>query len=282
MNRASFVANERGLNTLIFDCDGVLADTERYGHLPAFNLAFTEFGLPLRWSDADYAEKLAIAGGKERLASAFTPELMQRMGIANDAERGALIVSLHAAKTAAFTRIVESGELPVRPGVARLAREAAALGWKLAVASTSTRASVLAVLDAVVGAEFARRFEIFTGDVVPQKKPAPDIYELAVERLGVDRRDVLAIEDSRNGLLAATAAGLACLVTLSAYTQDEPMDEAMLVVSSLGEPDGPATEVLANRSGARIGRYVTLDDLRACVESYAHKPSTLAGNAKSE
>ena len=54
---------------LIFDCDGVLADTERYGHLVAFNQTFEEFGLPVRWSVAEYQEKLKIGGGKERMAS---------------------------------------------------------------------------------------------------------------------------------------------------------------------------------------------------------------------
>ena len=253
------------MKALIFDCDGVLADTERYGHLPAFNRTFAEFDLPLRWSEDDYAQKLLIAGGKERVAAEFTPALMQRTGIADHGQLVQFVAKLHAAKTKAFKDIVASGELPGRPGVARLSRDVHALGWRLAVASTSAEESVRAVLESVVGAEFARHFDIFAGDVVAHKKPAPDIYRLAVERLGVDRHDVLVVEDSRIGLLAATAAGLACLVTLSSYTQTERMDEALLVVSSLGEPDGPSSEVFANRGRARIGSYVTADDLRDCI-----------------
>jgi HAD superfamily hydrolase (TIGR01509 family) len=251
------------LNALIFDCDGVLADTERDGHLPAFNAAFAEFGLPLRWSESEYPEKLQIGGGKERLAATITPELRRELGLPSGAEFTRYIAALHAAKTKIFKDIVASGKIPARPGVVRLARAMHALGWRLAVASTSAEDSVRAVLESVVGAEFAREFAVFAGDIVPNKKPAPDVYELALARLEVGARDALVIEDSRQGLLAAVAAGLTCIVTLSAFTTEERMDEATLVLSSLGEPGGIATQVLANRSRARIGAYVTPDDLRA-------------------
>ena len=65
-----------GARALVLDCDGVLADTERYGHLVAFNETFAEFGLPVRWSVADYRDKLRIGGGKERMASLLTPEFV--------------------------------------------------------------------------------------------------------------------------------------------------------------------------------------------------------------
>ena len=262
------------MNALIFDCDGVLADTERYGHLPAFNATFEAFGVPLRWSDADYAEKLRIGGGKERMASAFTPEVRQQLGLSSEAEVSEFIAKLHAAKTQAFKDIVASGKLPGRPGIARLSRAMHERGWLLAVASTSAEPSVRAVLESVVGREFARNFAIFAGDVVPHKKPAPDIYTLAIAELGIDASEALAVEDSRNGLVAATTAGLTCVVTLSAYTQEEDMHEATLVVSSLGEPDGPASDVVANRSRARVGSFVTPEDLEVCVRAgTAHAPS---------
>jgi HAD superfamily hydrolase (TIGR01509 family) len=253
------------LNALIFDCDGVLADTERDGHLPAFNATFEEFSLPLHWSETEYAEKLLIGGGKERLASVLTGDAMRQVGLEGDAERATFIAKLHAAKTKAFTDIVASGRLPGRPGVARLAHAMHERGWRLAVASTSAEESVRAVLESVVGAELAREFSVFAGDVVAHKKPAPDIYEMALERLGVDARGAVVVEDSRNGLLAATAAHLGCIITPTSFTKDEITDEAMLVVSSLGEPGGPATHVYANRSHARIEAYVTPEDLQACV-----------------
>ncbi len=253
------------MNALLFDCDGVLADTERDGHLPAFNATFEEFGLPLRWSDAEYAVRLRIGGGKERIASAFTPETMQKLGISSDAERDQYIAKLHAAKTKAFKDIVAAGKLPGRPGIARLSRAMHERGWLLAVASTSAEASVRAVLESVVGSDFAKNFAVFAGDVVAHKKPAPDIYTLAIERLGVDASAAVVVEDSRIGLLAATSAGLTCVVTLSTYTQEEDMHEAALVVSSLGEPAGPASEVFANRSLAHVSAFVTPEDLEACV-----------------
>jgi HAD superfamily hydrolase (TIGR01509 family) len=256
------------VTTLIFDCDGVLADTERYGHLPAFNLTFEEFGLPVRWSEEEYGRKLAIAGGKERMASMLTDGFVREAGLPTDPEgQRAAVAEWHKRKTAHYTRMVASGELPGRPGIARIVGDALDAGWTLAVASTSSEPSVRAVLDHVVGPEQAARFAlVLAGDVVERKKPAPDIYELAVSRLDADPTDTLVVEDSRNGLLAAVGAGLRCLVTVNGYTEDEDFSEAALVVSSLGDPDGERTTVLADRCSASPGEYVVLKDLEACLE----------------
>ena len=127
---------------LIFDCDGVLADTERDGHLPAFNAAFAEAGLPVVWSESDYAEKLKIGGGKERIASVFTPELDATIGVSTEVERADWIKQLHLRKTALFTERVAEGLLPGRPGIRRIIADALVAGWTVAVASTSaSRAS---------------------------------------------------------------------------------------------------------------------------------------------
>jgi HAD superfamily hydrolase (TIGR01509 family) len=257
------------VSALIFDCDGVLADTERHGHLPAFNRTFAEFGLPVRWSEEEYAEKLRIGGGKERMASLLTPEFVREAGLPEDAEgQRAAVAEWHARKTALYTEMVASGALPARPGVSRVIGEALDAGWELAVASTSAEPSVRAVLEHVAGPERAARFAVvLAGDVVPRKKPAPDIYELAMERLEVPASDALVIEDSRNGLEAATGAGLRCVITVNGYTEDEDFGEAVLVVSSLGDPDGERTRVLENRGRARPGEWVTVDDLEACLEA---------------
>ena len=254
------------MSTLIFDCDGVLADTERYGHLVAFNQTFEEFGLPVRWSEEEYGRKLEIAGGKERMKSLLTDDFVAEAGLPADPEgQKAMLADWHRRKTAIYTELVASGKLPGRPGVARVIGEALDAGWDLAVASTSAEASVRAVLDHVVGPAQAARFAlVLAGDVVEKKKPAPDIYLLAVERLGADPADTLVVEDSRNGLLAAAGAGLTCLVTVNGYTEDEDFSEAVLVVTSLGDPDEPA-KVLANRSAAHPGDQLGLDDLIACL-----------------
>lgn len=252
---------------LVFDCDGVLADTERYGHLPAFNQTFAEFGLPVRWSEDEYAEKLLIGGGKERMASLLTPEFVAANGLPADADgQRALLAQWHRRKTALYTAMVAAGRLPGRPGVARLVEQAAAAGWALAVASTSAEPSVRAVLEHVVGDERAAGFTVLAGDVVPRKKPAPDIYLLALDRLGAEPDAVVVVEDSRNGLLAADGAGLRCLVTVNGYTEREDFAEAALVVTALGDPDGEHATVLANRSAARPGEWITLDDVAALLK----------------
>lgn len=254
------------MNALIFDCDGVLADTERDGHRPAFNQTFAEAGLPVEWSDAEYAVKLKIGGGKERMASLLTDAFVRAHGLPTDPDgQRELLAGWHKRKTALYKQYVREGRLPGRPGIARIVGEALAAGWTLAVASTSAEESVRAVLEHVVGAERASHFAVFAGDVVPAKKPDPAIYLLALERLGVAREDALVVEDSRNGLLAAVRAGLRCLVTVSGYTAEEDFSEALLVVSSLGDPGEPA-RVLANHSRVTPHDPITLADLAACLK----------------
>jgi HAD superfamily hydrolase (TIGR01509 family) len=236
---------------LIFDCDGVLADTERDGHRPAFNETFAEVGLPVHWSAEEYAEKLKIGGGKERMASLLTPESVRANGLAADPEgQKELLADWHKRKTARYKEMVRAGRLPGRPGIARVVGEAIDGGWTLAVASTSAEESVRAVLEHAVGADRAARFSVFAGDIVPAKKPDPAIYDLAIAELGLQRGDAIVIEDSRNGLLAAVGAGLRCVVTVSSYTAEEDMSEAVMVVTSLGDPGEPAV-VLADRDACR-------------------------------
>jgi HAD superfamily hydrolase (TIGR01509 family) len=251
---------------LVLDCDGVLADTERYGHLVAFNQMFAEFGLPVRWSAADYQDKLQIGGGKERLASLLTPDFVAAAGLpADHLGQQATIAAWHKRKTEIYAALVESGAVPPRPGVARIVAEAINADWLLAVASTSAEASVRATLVSAVGAGLAAEVSVFAGDVVPHKKPAPDIYLLALDRLGVLPDQAVVIEDSRNGLRSAAGAGLACVVTVNDFTAAEDFSEAALVVSSLGDPGGDHTVVLANRSPARPGDWITLDDLASVL-----------------
>ena len=253
--------------TLLFDCDGVLADTERYGHLPAFNQTFEEFGLPFRWSEEEYGRKLAIGGGKERMASELTPDVIRAAGLPDDREAlAAEVAKWHKRKTALYTEMVAAGKLPPRPGIRRVISDAQDAGWTLGVASTSAEASVRAILEYAVGRERAERFDVLlAGDVVPAKKPDPAIYLLALERLGVPAPDVLVVEDSRNGLLAAVGAGLRCLMTVNGYTEKEDTSEAILVVTSLGDPGGERSRVIANRGRAQPGDFLTLTDLEACL-----------------
>lgn len=252
---------------LIFDCDGVLADTERDGHRPAFNATFEAVGLPVRWSEEEYGRYVLIGGGKERMAALLTPELVAEAGLPTDPEaQRAMLADWHRRKTDTYIALVEAGALPGRPGIARIVAAAAEAGWALGVASTSAERSVRAVLEHAVGPELAAGFTVFAGDVVPRKKPAPDIYLLALEGMDLDPSDVIVVEDSANGLQAAVAAGLTTVVTVSTYTHDEDFTGAALVVSSLGDAPEAPTEVLADPHHLGIGDEVTLADLTRLVE----------------
>ena len=144
------------MTTLLFDCDGVLADTERFGHLPAFNATFREFGLPVEWSAEEYGRLLQIGGGKERMATLLTPAFVAAAGLPSDSDgQGAALARWHARKTAIYTEMVAAGTLPPRPGIRRIITEAQEAGWILGVASTSAEASVQAVLDVAAGPERA-------------------------------------------------------------------------------------------------------------------------------
>jgi len=218
---------------LIFDCDGVLAETERDGHRVAFNKTFAEKGYDIEWDGALYQQLLKVGGGKERMRYFFD----QTAWPAGTTDKDALIKDLHRCKTDSYMQIVESGELPLRPGVARLVDEAVAAGIKLAVCSTSNERAVNAVVETLLGPERKARFDvILAGDVVSKKKPDSEIYRLALERLALEPTQCVVIEDNRNGLLAARGAGMYCIVTTNAYTEDEDFSEADLVVPELGDP----------------------------------------------
>jgi len=251
------------MTALIFDCDGVLGDTERDGHLPAFNATFEHFGLPVRWSVEEYGRLLKIGGGKERLAPLFDdPEVLKAAGSpSTEEERAEVIASWHKYKTKTFTDLIAAGVVPPRPGIRRIITEALAAGWTVAVASTSAEQSVRAVLTGAVGPGVAARIPVFAGDVVPRKKPDPAVYELTVHQLALVPQSTLVVEDSRNGLLAATGAGLTTLVTVSGYTRDEDFAEAALVVSGLGDPDGEQLEVLADPWNIEPAGALTLGEL---------------------
>jgi HAD superfamily hydrolase (TIGR01509 family) len=220
------------IKAIIFDCDGVLVDTERDAHRVGFNRAFKEMGIDAEWSVELYGKLLLVAGGKERMRAYFD-EYGWPTGADSDAAKDELILALHKTKTQITSDIV--ADLPVRPGILRLIDEAIANDVKLGVCTTSNPKFIDAVLD-LFGPERKAKFAfVHAGDVVAKKKPAPDIYLLAQETLGLPPTDCVVIEDSRNGLLAATRAGFPTLVTTSTYTIDEDFTEAARVVPELGD-----------------------------------------------
>ncbi len=221
------------LQALIFDCDGVLVDTERDGHRVAFNQAFAKKGLNIEWDVQIYGDLLKVAGGKERMRHYFNSNQWPD----NITDKIDFIKDLHRLKTECFMQIIESSQLPLRPGVARLVDEAIADCISLAVCSTSNERAVTLVVESLLGPERRSHFDaIFAGDVVSKKKPDPEIYNLAAHQLDLEPTQCVVVEDSRNGFLAAQAAGMHCIVTTNVYTEQEDFSQADLVVSELGDP----------------------------------------------
>lgn len=240
--------------TLIFDIDGTFSETEET-HREAFNATFAHYGLPWSWDRPTYKKLLEVTGGKERMryyVDDWKPE---------GGERAIpLIAEMHADKTRRYTAMVDAGAARPRPGVVRLIHEARAAGMPVAIATTTSLPNVESLIVATLGADGMSLFDaVAAGDVVEKKKPAPDIYLLALEELGIGPDEAVAFEDSVNGLRSAGAAGLRSIITPSMYTDDQDFAGAFAVMSDLGEPDAPYTHV----SGAGVGEpMVTADALR--------------------
>ncbi len=242
----------RRLAALIFDVDGTLADTEEL-HRQAFNAAFRTFGCDWSWSRDQYRDLLRVTGGKERIASYVRGLALP----ASEQERlQDLIPKLHACKTRLYADGLASGRVRGRPGVRRLMQEALRGGLRLAIASTTSPENIEPLLRAVFGSEAATWFSaIATGDVVSAKKPAPDIYYLALRMLAVTPACAVAFEDSAVGVRSAQAAGLYTVALPNTWTEGQDFAAAELVLESLGEPDRP----VGSRDRAQLGApYLTL------------------------
>ncbi|PSR16465.1 phosphatase [filamentous cyanobacterium CCP3] len=242
------------LEALIFDVDGTLAETERDGHRVAFNQAFQEFDLSWHWPVGLYGQLLRVAGGKERIRhyiDRYQPTFQHQT------DTDELVVALHQAKARHFQALVASNVIPLRPGVRRLIEAAQREGVRLAIATTSAKDSVIPLLEHLLGSESPTWFEmIAAGDMVPAKKPAPDIYNLVINAMDLNPATCLAIEDSRQGVEAAIAAGLPTVVTVNDYTRSYAMPGARLVISHLGEPSLPFEVLWGDASNAY---YFSLD-----------------------
>ncbi len=223
------------LVALIFDVDGTLADTERNGHRVAYNYAFRSFGLGWEWDPDLYGALLAVHGGKERLhyyVQKYRPEFRQTVDL------DGFIEDMHAVKTRRFIEIVRRAGLPVRTGIRRLLSEARDAGLRLAIATTTSRQNVDALLETSVDPGAVKWFATIAAEEdADQKKPAPDVYQEVLQRMEIQPHEALAFEDSRNGLLSAIGAGIRTVVTVNPYTQYEDFSGAILVLDHLGEPD---------------------------------------------
>lgn len=252
------------LEVLLFDVDGTLADTERDGHRVAFNRAFAERGLDWRWDEGLYGELLAVTGGKERIRRYIEKT---HPGFSGEGDLDEYIAGLHQLKTKHFKQIMAEGRLPLRSGVLRLIGEARQAGLRLGIATTTTPANVTALLDAAIGEEANSWFDVIAaGDIVPAKKPAPDIYLWAMEQLGVEPAQCAALEDSENGIKSVRAAGIpTVIITVNGYTRHERFDGASIVVDQLGEPGEPCEVLSSNRADTRIVDLALIQALHEAV-----------------
>ncbi len=254
------------LRAVLFDVDGTLADTEALGHRPAYNRAFRKLGLEMRWGPKLYRRLLKLPGGRERLkyyVEHYKPDLGDQQAEA-DANLDAWVAKVHELKSKYFRRRMRQGKVPLRPGIARLMREARMQGLQLAIVTNASLKTLRPVLKYCMGPELAAEIDVIaSGEEVQNKKPAPDLYRLAMRRLGVSPHECIALEDSEMGLEAAAAADVAAVVTVNRDTIGQDFREASLVMSCLGEPGAPARVLRGALAGPQ---WVTLKELQRLVE----------------
>ena len=236
--RCSHVTDISTLKAVIFDVDGTLAETEREGHRIAFNQAFAEFDLAWEWTPELYGELLSVTGGKERVRlyiETRAPEHLARPDL------DLWIARLYKRKSEIYSERVHTGAITLRAGVARLIDELRKAGIRLAIATTTAPSNIHSLISANLKKDMLELFEVIgAGDLLISKKPAPDVYQWVLQRLGLPPEACLAIEDSAIGLAAARAACLPTVITISSYTADENFDGALTVLSGLGEANAPA------------------------------------------
>lgn len=243
------------LQALIFDVDGTLANTERDGHLVAFNMAFKTLELDWHWSNELYYQLLDVTGGQLRIKHYLKTH---KPNFKYDADK--LAKKIHHLKTQIYVHLVQTGAISLRTGVARLLSEAHKAGLRLAIATTTTPANVEALISSTLGSKALEWFEVIgAANVVQNLKPAGDIYHWVLEKMNLDAKDCIVFEDSHNGIVSATNANLKTLITVNEYTNSHNFDNAMVVLNNLGQPSKPFSMIAGDSTDFT---YVNIDYLK--------------------
>lgn len=249
------------LKAVIFDVDGTLAETERDGHRIAFNRAFKEHQLEWYWDEVLYGKLLAVTGGKERIKyylSNFNTDFEYEGSVTT------LIKELHALKTKHYVALLKNKAISLRPGVWRLINELRSSDLRMAIATTTTPENVTALIKSTLGESALEWFDsIAAGDIVPAKKPAPDIFTHCLEKLGLGADECIALEDSGNGVKSSVGAGIKTIVTLNDYTKDEDFSGAISVFNHLGDVGNPCEHIAGKNINSSV---ITVDVLKQLYE----------------
>jgi len=249
------------LKAIVFDVDGTIADTEKNGHRVAFNLAFEELKLDWYWSVAEYGILLSTTGGRERLLRYIKeshPNFKPTKKSLND-----FIIKTHKIKTKFYLQLLKMGNIKLRPGIARLIKEARDKNIILAIATTTTYANVELLLKTNLGSDSINLFAVIgAGDIVQNKKPAPDIYQYVLDKLKLNSDDCIAIEDSYQGLCSATNADIRTIITDNSYTQKQDFSKSILHCNHLGENENPCT---IHNNGNNLKKIIDIDLMQSLL-----------------
>lgn len=249
------------LEALLFDVDGTVAETEGL-HRRAFNLAFERHGIDIRWDEREYRRLLRVHGGKERITRSLAEH--------EEPRPAGEIAAVHATKTRIYDELLLAEGVPWRPGVRRLMAEAKRARLRLALATTTSEANLDPLFSPVLGARWKVLFDaIVTGDVTARKKPAPDVYLEALKRLGLRATQAIAFEDSRAGVEAACAAGIAVIAVPSRWLAGDDLSGADLVFEHLGD----AGALWDEPHPALRNRWLSVRELRAWHARHVEDPS---------
>jgi HAD superfamily hydrolase (TIGR01509 family) len=257
------------LKALLWDVDGTLAETERDGHLVAFNMAFDACGLPWRWSESAYGDLLRITGGRERLMF----DMSQRADAPPLSERDAVARAIHAKKNALYAALVRSHAIALRGGVQALMQQCRERGVRMGITTTTSRSNVDALLSVNLGPRWADGFAVIVcGEDVQHKKPDPEVYVKALRALDIGPLEAVAIEDSPGGVLAARAANIPVVVTRSTFFATTPIEGAIAIGPGLHDRRGWQPALLTAVGPAQ---GVGLDDIeRWRVQMASTEPGT--------